>query len=132
MPQVSVAVGTEYFDAVTVGIYLPAYGTLDFVIKSRPAAVRVKLVFRAIQGCVAAFAGVITRRFEVIRILARKGHFGSLAKDHLLFFGREVVEIGHGLRFFRRYRCFSRLSPGWEASCGNLAFFQKADFRWRE
>ena len=61
-------------------------GALYLIVKCRPAAVRVKFVFGAIQGSIALFAGVMAADFEVFSQRTGERHFGAFVKQDLLFF----------------------------------------------
>jgi hypothetical protein len=44
MAQVSFTIGTNYFDAVTIGIRHPLHSARNFIIKAGPATMRVKFI----------------------------------------------------------------------------------------
>ena len=91
----AVALRAQYLDTITVGVYQPGNRTLNLIVKGRPAAIRVKFVFRAIQGGIALFADVVATDFEVISQWTGKRHFGAFVQQNLLFFRGQVVVIGH-------------------------------------
>jgi hypothetical protein len=95
MAKMAVAFRTQYLDTMTIGVDLPLNCTLNLIVKSRPAAIRMKFVFGAIQGCIALFADVMTTGFEVISQWTGKRHFGAFMKQNVLFFRGQFVVIGH-------------------------------------
>ncbi len=66
MAKMAVALSAQDFDTMAIGVDLPLDRSLNFIVKGRPTAVRMKFVFGAIQGCMALFADVMATYFEVI------------------------------------------------------------------
>ena len=95
MPKMAVALRAQNFDTITVGVNLLFNRALNLIVKGRPAAIRVKFVLGAIQGCIALFTDVVATDFEVISQWTGKRHFGAFVQQNLLFFRGQVVVIGH-------------------------------------
>jgi hypothetical protein len=94
MPKVALAVGTDDFNAAhaKVVVFVAQYGTGNFVVERGPPATAVKLVFRLIEGSVAAAADKSPRCF-VVPIFAGKGALRSFFCDHMVFFWRQGIPI---------------------------------------
>lgn len=60
MSKMSAAIGAYDFRTATVCIGYPLYGVPDFIVKAWPSTVRLKFVYRAVQGGVAAPANIST------------------------------------------------------------------------
>jgi hypothetical protein len=95
MPQMAIALRAQDLDSMTIGVDLLSDRTLNLIVKRRPAAIRVKFMFGAIQGCIALFANVVATDFEVLSQWTGKRHFGSFVEQDLLFFRGQVVVIRH-------------------------------------
>ena len=85
--QVGAAIGADDFRAHAVGIGNTFYRAFDLVVEAGPAAMGTEFIFRAIQGGVAAFAGV-SSFFFIIQPFTGIGPFSAFMQDHLCFFGR--------------------------------------------
>jgi hypothetical protein len=81
-------VGTHYLDTPAIGIGLAADRTFNLVVKTRPTAVRGKLVLRAIQGRI-ALAANIEPRILSIRILTHKRAFCALLLNYIFLLSTE-------------------------------------------
>ena len=88
MAQMRPAGCADTFGAHSVRIGEFAYCTGDRRIESRPAAMRVELVLRAVQCCPAA-ATMIRPGGEQIDIFPGKGNFGGFVFDDLLLQGSQ-------------------------------------------
>ena len=95
MPEMAVAFGAKDLDTITVGVDLPLNRAFNLIVEGRPAAVRVKFVFGAVQRRIALFASVVAADFKVISQWTRKRHLSTFVKQNLLFFRGEVFVVGH-------------------------------------
>jgi hypothetical protein len=77
MPKMAVALRAQDLDTITVGVNLLFNRALNLIVKGRPAAIRVKFVLGAIQGCIALFTDVVATDFEVISQWTGKRHFSA-------------------------------------------------------
>jgi hypothetical protein len=66
MAKMAVASRAQDLNTITIGVNFPFNRALNLIIKGRPAAIRVKFVLGAIQGCIALFTDVVASGFEVI------------------------------------------------------------------
>jgi hypothetical protein len=76
MPQVTIALTTEDFDPVAISIDFPANRAWYFIVEGRPAAVGLKLVFRAIQRLI-TLATNVNASIKVVVVFARKRPFSA-------------------------------------------------------
>lgn len=76
MSEVTAAISAGDFCAYAIGVERALHCTGDFIIKTRPATMRVELIFRPIQRCVALTADKHTCPVFVQQ-LAGKGPFGA-------------------------------------------------------
>ena len=83
--EVAAAIITEDLNPETISVYLPMNRACDFIIKGRPAAVRMKLVFGPVQWGITLLADILAT-FEVIGKLACKGHLCAFMQNDMLFF----------------------------------------------
>tara|TARA_B100001250_G_C19354933_1_gene595014 strand:+ start:208 stop:516 length:309 start_codon:yes stop_codon:yes gene_type:complete len=86
--KVAATVVAQDLDPESVSICFSANCAWYFIVKSWPAAARMKFIFGPVQGSVAPFADILAT-FKVIRELASKRHFRSFVKDDMLFFRRQ-------------------------------------------
>lgn len=90
MPEVPAAIGAGDFRAHAVGVERTLYCAGNFIIKTRPTAMRVKLIFRPIQRRVA----LTTDKHAcpvLVQQLASKWQFGAFVDDDAFFGGGEGV-----------------------------------------
>lgn len=92
MPQVPAAIGAGDFCAHAVGVERALHRARDFIIKTRPAAMCIKLIFRPIQRCVALAADKHACPVFVQQ-LASKRWFGAFVEDDAFFFFGEVIHV---------------------------------------
>jgi len=67
-------------------VRVPRHGARDGVEEGRPAAARLELVARLVEGRFAGSAGVDARGGAVLVVFARVGGFGSLFADYAELF----------------------------------------------
>jgi hypothetical protein len=91
MTQMGTARGAPDLCAAPVGVERPLHGSRDFVIKTRPAARRLKLVGRPIEWSAAPLADVCPSRLAV-DILAGKRDLSSLMDNDPFFFRSQRLE----------------------------------------
>ena len=84
--QVRAAGVTGNFGAAAVRVHDFRYTAGNFLIKTRPAATRVKFAVRSIEWCVAA-AALICAFHKPIIIFTGKRSLGAFMYDDALFFG---------------------------------------------
>jgi len=85
MSKMSSAIGAHNFGPNTIGIGYPFYRALDLIVEAGPPAMGLKLIFRAVQGRIASFAGIGTF-FFIIQQFSRERPFGAFMQDYLFFF----------------------------------------------
>lgn len=95
MAQMPAAVRAENLGAVAVRVRCPPDGAFNLIIKGGPAAMGVKLVFRAVQGRLTLPAHIVAAGFKMVGVLAGKGGLGALVQDDLLLVRRQLVVWRH-------------------------------------
>ena len=90
MPQMAATIGTGDFCAHAIGVERALHRTSDFIIKTRPAAMCIKLIFRPIQRRVALSADKHACPVFVQQI-ASKWQLGAFVEDDAFFFIGESI-----------------------------------------
>lgn len=86
------AVGADDLDAAPVGIREMFDGPGDLVVETRPSAVGVKFVLRAVKWCIALPAEIDPFSFALkLKVIFSEGAFSPLAQDDVLLFGGKIV-----------------------------------------
>ena len=105
--QVAAAARAHDLVAVPVGVRLAPHRTRDLFVEAGPAAPRMELRLRTIERRVALAADVGPCGL-VVGVLADERTLGALVHDHAGLFGRERVELRHGVCLAREPRVNKR------------------------
>ena len=90
MSQMTFAVTANNLGATSIGIPYTFHSTGNFVVETRPAAVRFKFIFGSVQRRIALTAHISTAGF-VVDIFACKSTFGTLVKNNRSFLFRQLI-----------------------------------------
>lgn len=95
MAKVCAAIGAGDFGAYAVRVEPALYGTGNFVIKTGPAAARIKLVFGTIKWSFTTATNICTCFFVIVKFPAERC-FRAFIDDDSFFFGGEWIQFFHG------------------------------------
>lgn len=96
MSQVPPAILAGNFCPHAIWVGGTLYGTFNFLIKTRPAASRLKLVGRFIKGSIASAAHIGTFFIKII-VLAAKGGLCAFVQNNISFFWGEGIVLCHNI-----------------------------------
>lgn len=98
VPQMAVAIITEYFYTPPIRIGFVSYGPFYFVVKAWPSASATEFIATVIEWSLAAPTNEDAIQFEIV-VFACKRHLGTLVGNDALFFRGEGIPVF--LRFWR-------------------------------
>ena len=91
--EVRATISADDFGSIAVGVGDAFYGAGDFVIETRPAAMRIEFVGAAIKRSAASFADVCSAA-GIIQVFAGIRGFSAFIYDYAFLFRGELSE-GH-------------------------------------
>jgi hypothetical protein len=92
MTQVAITLTAEDFDPVAIGVDFPTNRAGYFIVEGRPAAVGLKLVFRAIQRLI-TLATNVNAGIKVIVVFSGKRPFSAFLENDPRFFRRQWFSV---------------------------------------
>tara|TARA_B110000285_G_C15133793_1_gene625441 strand:- start:527 stop:985 length:459 start_codon:yes stop_codon:yes gene_type:complete len=107
MTQMAITLAAQNLNPLAIGIDFASNRTGYFIVERGPAAVGLKLVFRAIERLL-TLAANINAAIKMIVVFSRKGSFSALLEnDPRLFWRQWFSLIGHSLSLLHQVLCLS-------------------------